>query len=60
MCAQIAAAHVCAIGEKVRELLSMRATLQKLTHACHADDRQDCPILDDMAGAAPPGDKIRS
>ncbi|TIT89408.1 MAG: Cu(I)-responsive transcriptional regulator, partial [Mesorhizobium sp.] len=25
-------------------------TLQKLIHACHGDDRPDCPILDDMAG----------
>jgi Cu(I)-responsive transcriptional regulator len=49
---EIAAAHVKAIEEKVRELQSMRATLQKLIHACHGDDRPDCPILDDMAGAS--------
>jgi Cu(I)-responsive transcriptional regulator len=49
---EIAAAHVRAIEEKVRELQSMRSTLQKLIHACHGDDRPDCPILDDMAGAA--------
>ena len=48
---EIAKAHVAAIEEKVRELQSMRATLQKLIHACHGDDRPDCPILDDMAGA---------
>jgi hypothetical protein len=47
---QIAAAHVEAIGEKLRELEQMRATLQKLIHACHGDDRPDCPILDDIAG----------
>ncbi|TGV80543.1 hypothetical protein EN788_65035, partial [Mesorhizobium sp. M2D.F.Ca.ET.145.01.1.1] len=45
------AAHVTAIEEKVRELQSMRSTLQKLVHACHGDERPDCPILDDMAGA---------
>lgn len=47
---EIAAAHVAAIEEKLRELQSMRATLQKLVHACHGDDRPDCPILDDIAG----------
>jgi len=48
---EIAAAHVSAIEEKVRELQPMRVTLQKRIHACHGDDRPDCPILDDMAGA---------
>lgn len=52
---EIAAAHVVAIEEKVRELQSMRQTLQALIHACHGDGRPDCPILDDMAGAAKPG-----
>ena len=49
---EIAKGHVEAIEEKVRVLESMRATLQKLIHACHGDERPDCPILDDMAGAA--------
>ena len=57
---EIAAAHVSAIEEKVRELQSMRATLQKLIHACHGDDRPDCPILDDIAGSAPAGDRPAS
>ena len=48
---RIAVAHVAAIEEKVRELESMRRTLDRLIHACHGDDRPDCPILDDMAGA---------
>ena len=48
---ELAAAHVSAIEEKVRELQSMRSTLQKRIHACHGDDKPDCPILDDMAGA---------
>ncbi|TJW71465.1 MAG: Cu(I)-responsive transcriptional regulator, partial [Mesorhizobium sp.] len=33
-------------------------TVQKLIHACHGDDRPDCPILDDIAGASSPGDKV--
>lgn len=49
---RIAAAHIGAIEEKVRELQAMRATLQKLVHACHGDERPDCPILEEMAGAA--------
>jgi Cu(I)-responsive transcriptional regulator len=49
---ELAKNHVAAIEEKVRELQSMRATLQTLIHACHGDERPDCPILDDMAGAA--------
>ena len=36
---EIAKSHVAAIEEKVRELQSMRATLQKLIHACHGDER---------------------
>lgn len=46
----IAQSHVAAIEEKLRELQSMRKTLQTLIGACHGDDRPDCPILDDMAG----------
>ena len=49
---EIASAHVAAITEKIRELEQMRATLQKLIHACHGDARPDCPILEDIAGAA--------
>lgn len=46
----IASSHVSAIEDKIAELQSMRATLQKLIHACHGDDRPDCPILEEMAG----------
>jgi Cu(I)-responsive transcriptional regulator len=49
---QIAAAHVEAIEEKLRELQAMRATLQKLVHACHGDERPDGPIREEMAGEA--------
>jgi Cu(I)-responsive transcriptional regulator len=51
---QIASDHVLAIEEKIRELQSMRATLQKLIHACHGDERPDCPILEEMAGEGVP------
>jgi MerR family transcriptional regulator, copper efflux regulator len=49
---EIAVAHVEAIEGKIAELQSMRKTLQRLVHACHGDQRPDCPILDDMAGTA--------
>lgn len=47
---EIALAHVVAIEDKIVELQSMRTTLQKLVHACHGDNRPDCPILEDIAG----------
>jgi len=53
---EIALSHVSAIEGKIAELQSMRATLHKLVHACHGDDRPDCPILEDMAG----GNRSRS
>jgi hypothetical protein len=28
--------------------------LQKLIHACHGDERPDCPILEDIAGSEGP------
>lgn len=49
---KIAISHVAAIEEKIRELESMRGTLRKLIDACHGDARPDCPILEDIAGAA--------
>jgi MerR family transcriptional regulator, copper efflux regulator len=49
---EIASAHVDAITEKIAELESMRTTLRKLIHACHGDERPDCPILEDIAGSA--------
>lgn len=49
---EIARAHVEAIDAKLKELQSMRATLDRLIHACHGDHRPDCPILEDIAGEA--------
>ncbi len=53
---EIAVAHVAAIDDKIAELQSMRRTLDMLVHACNGDDRPDCPILDDMAGAEKRGE----
>ena len=46
----IAKAHLAEIDRKIQELNGMRQTLAHLIHACHGDDRPDCPILNDLAG----------
>ena len=46
----VAEGHLEQIDRKIAELQAMRATLAKLIHRCHGDDRPDCPILDDLAG----------
>jgi Cu(I)-responsive transcriptional regulator len=45
----LAQAHIAEIETKIAELLAMKSTLAKLIHACHGDDRPDCPILEDLA-----------
>ncbi|WP_339745315.1 Cu(I)-responsive transcriptional regulator [uncultured Maricaulis sp.] len=49
----LAQQHIRQIGDKISELKSMRATLQKLASACHGDDMPDCPIMDELSGLAP-------
>ena len=48
---RIAQHHIGDLDRKIEELQSMRRTLVKLIHDCHGDQRPDCPILDDLAGA---------
>lgn len=47
----VAEEHLAAIDDKIRQLQSIRGTLSHLIHACHGDQRPDCPILSDLAGA---------
>ncbi|MBD8065399.1 Cu(I)-responsive transcriptional regulator [Devosia sp. PTR5] len=47
----IASDHIAALETKIGELQGMVKTLRHLVHCCHGDDRPDCPILDDLAGA---------
>ena len=47
----LARLHVGDIDRKIAELGGMRDTLTDLIARCHGDDRPDCPILDDLAGA---------
>lgn len=48
---RIAAEHLERIARKIEELEALRGTLETLVTRCHGDDRPDCPILDDLAGA---------
>jgi Cu(I)-responsive transcriptional regulator len=50
---EIASRHIGDLDRRITELQSMRKTLQHLVGACHADERPDCPILDDLALEGP-------
>ena len=43
--------HIRDIESRIEELDSIRQTLLRLTNHCHGDERPDCPILEDLAGA---------
>ena len=47
----IAEAKLTEIDRKIAELAGLRKTLEHLVHSCHGDERPDCPILDELAGA---------
>lgn len=51
----IAEAHLAEVDDKIAALQSLRGVLAHLIHACHGDERPDCPILDDLAGESGPG-----
>ncbi|MBF2055382.1 MAG: Cu(I)-responsive transcriptional regulator [Candidatus Sericytochromatia bacterium] len=48
----LAEAHMQRLQAKIAELQGMHDTLKTLSDACHGDQRPDCPILQDLAGAA--------
>lgn len=52
----LAQAHIEELDQKLRELQSMKATLEHLVHCCHGDDRPDCPILENLAHERDTGD----
>ncbi len=49
----LAQGHIEDLDRKVRELVAMKATLEKLVHCCHGDERPGCPILEELAGGTP-------
>ena len=46
---RVAQGHIASLETRIRELESMRRTLETLVRNCHGDLRPDCPILDDLA-----------
>lgn len=48
---EIAKQHLAMIEEKIAALESMSSTLRSLVSACNGNDRPECPILEDLAGA---------
>jgi MerR family copper efflux transcriptional regulator len=48
---KIARDRIDELKEKIAELQGMVRTLEHLAHNCHGDQRPECPILDDLAGA---------
>ena len=44
----LAQAHLTELQAKLTELQAMKASLEQLVHACHGDERPDCPILDTL------------
>lgn len=49
---RIAQRHQQALRQRIEQLQAMERSLRQLTHCCSGDERPDCPILDDLAGAA--------
>jgi MerR family copper efflux transcriptional regulator len=49
---EIASTKLTEIDRKIRELTQLKHTLEYLVHACHGNDRPDCPILEELAEGA--------
>ena len=48
---RVAQRHLGELDERIAALQGMRGTLARLVRCCQGDERPDCPILEDMAGA---------
>jgi MerR family transcriptional regulator, copper efflux regulator len=49
---QIALEHIAELKDQIARAESMLNALQRLADTCHGDERETCPILDDLAQAA--------
>ncbi|WP_268751086.1 MULTISPECIES: Cu(I)-responsive transcriptional regulator [unclassified Acidovorax] len=49
---RIAQAHIDDLSERIASMQAMQRSLQTLVSCCKGNERPDCPILDDLAGAA--------
>jgi Cu(I)-responsive transcriptional regulator len=47
----LAREHIAELDRRIADMQAMKRTLEKLSSACHGDDRPDCPILDDLVNA---------
>ncbi|EJL50954.1 MULTISPECIES: Cu(I)-responsive transcriptional regulator [unclassified Rhizobium] len=50
---ELTQAKLTEIDRKIRELTGLRRTLEHLVHACHGNDRPDCPILEELSDGRP-------
>lgn len=50
----LARQYIAELDQDIEKLQSIRSQLQHLSHCCHGNHRPECPILDDLAKAAPP------
>jgi len=48
---RLAARHIEELDARIAEMQGMRDTLSQLVHACHGDQRPECPILEDLGTA---------
>lgn len=48
---RIAQKHVDELTQRIEAMQAMQRTLGSLIQHCQGDERPDCPILDDLAGA---------
>jgi len=46
---RLAEKHLADIDARITDMRAVSRTLKRLVHACHGDDRPECPILDDFA-----------
>ncbi len=46
---EIASSKLTEIDRKIRDLTQLKHTLEHLIHACHGNDRPDCPILEELS-----------
>nr|CAD6421330.1 Cu(I)-responsive transcriptional regulator [Rhizobium sp. Q54] len=51
---EVAEVHIADLERRIAEMQGMVKTLKHLSHCCSGDHRPNCPILNDLAGAAAP------
>jgi len=50
---EVAQVHIADLERRIAEMKGMVETLRHLSDCCSGDNRPNCPILDDLAGATP-------